>query len=792
MRISEKWLREWVSPRLNTRALSERLTLAGLEVGAIEAAGPTLDKVVVGEVRAVEHHPNAAHLHVCQVATGGKTILQIVCGAPNVAVGQRVPTALIGARLPNGTSLAQTEIRGIESRGMLCSAADLGLADDSDGLLVLDPRTPVGRSIHETLSLDDTILEIDLTPNRADCLSIAGVAREVAVLTGAKFKAPKFPAIRAKSQRRINISLKAPVDCPRYIGRIIENVNAKAVTPIWMRERLRRGGIRSIHPIVDVTNYVMLELGQPLHAFDLDRLSKGVVVRAARANEPIHLLDGTERKLEAGTLVIADANEPVAIAGIMGGTNSAVSDSTENILLESAYFRPGAIAGRARALGLQTESSHRFERGVDPELQQRAAERGTELILKICGGTAGPVVARTSARHLPRQPAVSLRRQRIVRVLGMALSERQVTSTLQKLGMRVTRNANVWRVGVPSFRFDISREEDLIEELARVHGYDRLPTKLPKIRMDPGSTQSTSLNEGRIRSALIDRDYQEVITYSFVDPNLQSVIEPQVGAIPLRNPIASDLGVMRTSLWAGLLRTLLYNINRQQTRVRIFELGRCFLRVDGVIEQPKRVGGLVYGSALAEQWGSPDRAVDFFDLKGDVEGLLGLGGRAADFHYESGVHPALHPRQCARILDQTRPIGWMGALHPEIAQKMGIPASTGLFELELAAIMQGTAYKYAELSKFPSIRIDLAVIINDETPAQAVMDSVRDVAGKLLVNLELFDEYRGESIDSGRKSLALALTLQDSSRTLKEADVETIRNRVVVALREKLGGELRG
>jgi len=792
MRISEQWLREWVAPRLDTRALADRLTLAGLEVSAIEAAGPTLEKVVVGEVLSVSPHPDADKLRNCTVAIGSKRHLGIVCGAANVAVGQKVPTALVGAKLPNGADIERSEIRGVPSEGMLCSVADLGLADSSDGLWILDSAAPVGKALRDYLALDDSVFEIDLTPNRADCLSVAGIAREVAALSGTALKSRKPKTVRPTSRRRFKISLKAPADGPHYVGRIIENINAQAHTPVWMQERLRRSGIRSIHPVVDVTNYVMLELGQPMHAFDVEQIDGDITVRHSREGEMITLLDGTERKLDAGTLVIADARRPLAIAGIMGGAVSAVSLSTCHILLESAYFRPGAIAGRARSLGIQTESSHRFERGVDPALQRRAAERATELILAICGGRAGPICEKKSRRHLPRLAKIILRRDRMKRVLGAAIADKTVERILKNLDLRMTRTAGGWRATVPSFRFDIRREEDLIEEVARVHGYDNLPIRLPSSAIAPNVFPETQVSERRLRTAMIDRDFQEVVTYSFVDPALQSLIDPQTTPITLLNPIASDLSVMRTSLWPGLLQTLRYNLNRQQTRVRLFEVGRHFHAGNGGTLQPKAMAGLVYGSALPQQWGVASATVDFFDIKGDVEMLLGLSGRLADFSFERGDHPALHPGQSARIAETGQTVGWVGMLHPNLLQKLDIADTVGLFELDLARIMRAKGYKFSELSKFPSVRCDLAVVVDERMLARTIMDCVQKVAGKLLVNLELFDEYRGEGIDSGRKSLALALTLQDSSRTLKEADVEAIRKGVVSALETKLGARLRG
>ncbi|MFQ6024062.1 MAG: phenylalanine--tRNA ligase subunit beta [Acidiferrobacterales bacterium] len=797
MRISEKWLREWVSPKLDTQALAERLTLAGLEVSGLEPAGPDLKGVVVGEVRSVASLAQAERLKLCTVDIGKpfrgkKRILDIVCGAPNVVVGMKAPVALPGITLPDGVTVKEVEIRGTPSAGMLCSAAELGLAESAEGLLVLDPAAPTGQPVADYLALDDTVIDIELTPNRGDCLSVAGVAREVVALTGARLKGPVIKNVPAKSKRRFKIRLQAQRDCPRYVGRAIEGIDPGAVTPIWMIERLRRSGVRSISPVVDVTNYVMLELGQPMHAFDLGKLNGSIRVRHARENETLMLLDGTASKFRSGTLLIADDKGPIALAGIMGGLDSAVGESTRDLFLESAYFHPETIAGHARSLGLQTESSYRFERGVDPELQRKAIERATTLLLDIGGGRPGPVIDEKVQRYLPKRPNVGLRKHKIQQLLGLTLSASRTETILRRLGMRVHKAATGWRVTPPSYRFDIQREVDLVEELVRIHGYENLPSKTPRIAMDSELTSESEIPHERFKQVLVDRDYQEVITYSFVDPNLQSLIEPALEPLRLANPLSADMAAMRVSLWPALLQAIVYNKNRQQERVRLFELGRCFIRRGRDIAQERLLGGAVTGLALPEQWGvNPSRGVDFYDLKGDVEALMQITGRRPEFSFKEGQHPALHPGQAAEIICNGTSVGWLGALHPGFQAKVGLDTPVLVFELQISALKQRKIPQFGEVSKYPAIRRDLAVVVDEETPAQAVLDATARAAGELLVDLQLFDEYRGEGIDSGRKSLALGLTLQDSSRTLKEEVVESVMQHVISSLQSGLGAQLR-
>jgi phenylalanyl-tRNA synthetase beta chain len=793
MRISEQWLREWVSPKLDTEQLAERLTLAGLEVSALEPAGADLKGVVVGRIDSLREHPHADRLKLCSVDIGRRGRLEIVCGARNVVTGMRVPIALPGTKLPNGVHVEKSEIRGEVSMGMLCSALELGLADSAEGILPLGSDASLGQPVRDYLQLNDTIMEIELTPNRGDCLSVAGVAREVAALTATRLKAvhTKVRNIPRTSKRRFNIKLQAEQDCPRYVGRVIEGINSTATTPIWMIERLRRSGVRSISPVVDVTNYVMLELGQPMHAFDLDKLVGGIRVRHAKKNESLTLLDGTRPRIQADTLLIADYKGPVALAGIMGGLDSAVMDKTHNLLLESAYFRPQTIAGHARSLGMQTESSFRFERGVDPYLQRQAMQRATSLLLGVVGGRPGPILEESLTRHVPKRASVILRRRRLTQLLAQELPVSKTQGILTRLGMRVSKRGDGWRVTPPSHRFDIEREEDLVEEVARVYGFENLPSQMPRISMGSRFASENHISAERFKTVLADRDYQEVITYSFVDPALQRLLEPATEPMILRNPISADMAAMRISLWPGLLQAVVYNRNRQQSRLRLFELGRCFVGTGKNLVQELMLGGALMGPVWPEQWGSKPRAVDFYDAKGDLEALLQVTGGRDEFQLQPGQHPALHSGQSAEITKNGANVGWLGALHPEFVAKLDLDDSVFLFQVRISTLQTARIPQFSEVSKFPAIRRDLSFMVDAGVPAQAVLDCAAAAAGELLVNLQLFDEYRGEGIDSGRKSLSLSLTLQDSSRTLKEETIEAIMVRVIDSLEAGLGAELR-
>lgn len=799
MKFSEHWLREWVSPALTSAELSHQVTMAGLEVDSMAPVAPEFKGVVVGEVLAVTPHPDAERLRVCQVNVGnGSPPLSIVCGAANVRAGLRVPAALVGATLPGGMEIKRAKLRGVESLGMLCSAKELGLAEVAEGLMVLPADAPIGTDIRDYLNLNDVTFELGLTPNRGDCLSVAGIAREVAALNRLTVTAPHIADVPATITDTFPITVAAPAACPRYVGRVIKGINPRAETPLWMRERLRRSGVRSISAVVDVTNYVLLELGQPMHAFDLAKLSGGIQVRHAEADEQVSLLDGQRMTLQAGTLLICDAHQPQAMAGIMGGKDSAISDDTETLFLESAFFSQSAVTGQARRYGLHTDSSHRFERGVDPQLPRRAMERATALLLEIVGGQAGSVTEVVSQAHLPARPPVALRAARIQRLLGADIVHGQVTDSLTRLGMQVVDVAGGWQVTPPSFRFDIALEADLIEEVARVVGYTTLPSHHPHGALAIAVQPEAMVSISKLRQLLIDRGYQEAITYSFVDPAMQRRFDPSITPLALANPISAEMAVMRTSLWPGLMQALIYNQNRQQGRIRLFEVGARFIPEGNETKEEKIISGIICGSFAAEQWGEAARPVDFYDIKGDVEAILGLTADVSGFTFTAtpehqGGHAALHPGQSARITrtDNGEPVGWVGAIHPALENELGLTGRVFLFELCLAAIGQARLPRFRELSKYPAIRRDIALIVDEATSAQGVSACITGAAGGLLQEVRLFDVYRGKGVDPGRKSLALGLTWQDSSRTLTDGDIDALMEQVVNKLRVDLGAKLR-
>lgn len=797
MKFSEQWLRTWVNPTVSLEELTAGLTMAGLELDALEPITPALDNVVVGQVVSLNPHPDADKLRVCQVDVGEKNPLTIVCGAANVEADGRYPVALIGAQLPGGLTIKKAKLRGVESSGMLCSAKELSLAEQAEGLLTLPSDAPIGQSIVAYLQLDDHSIELGLTPNRGDCLSVKGIAREVGVLFKTDVHGPETAEIKATITEQFPVAIEAGEHCPRYVGRVIRNINPKAQTPIWMQERLRRSGLRSISPTVDVTNYVLLELGQPMHAFDFDKLRGGIKVKLSSGAEKLELLDGQTIELTTGSLVIADDNGPQALAGIMGGNGTGVTDATSNIFLESAFFAPASIAGRARSYGLHTDSSHRFERGVDPALQRSAIERATQLLLEIVGGEAGPVNEVVSAEHQPRREPIVLRYRRIERVLGRVISKSTIQEILRRLDMTVSEAKEGWMVTAPGFRFDIEREVDLIEELARIYGYNEIPSARPMISGEMVSRPEAHIELENLKQVLVQRGYQEAITYSFVDPTIQQLVDPVAHSIALANPISADLSVMRTSLWPGLLQVARYNLNRQQSRVRIFETGLRFIAEAGDIRQEPMIAGLVTGDQIPHQWGAPERESDFFDIKSDVEALLTLTGHQSGIIFFSQRHTALHPGQSARILwqgeEQQRnlDIGWVGALHPMIEQELGLSQRVYIFELQLDAISTRAIPRYHELSKFPAVNRDLAIVVDETTTAQQVHECIMKAAPEVLNNLMLFDVYRGKGIDSGRKSLAYSLTLQDQGRTLTDVEVEAVTRNIMECLHKELGATLR-
>ena len=792
MLVSEVWLREWVSPKLNTEDLADKLTMAGLEVGSIDAAGELSVKLVVGRIEEIAAHPDADRLRVCKVDVGRARNLTIVCGAANARQGLYTIAALVGAELPTGMKISKAAVRGVTSSGMLCSASELGLEESSSGILELAGTPQPGTLANDVFQLDDNILDLDLTPNRGDCLSIRGVAREVAALTGSRLKKPvKDVEMAVQTRGKLPVKLSASDGCPHYVGRIIRGVDVKAETPLWMKERLRRAGIRSLGPCVDVTNYVMLELGQPMHAFDLDRLDSFIEVRYANGKEKLELLDGTTFKPEKTDLLIADKNGPLALAGVMGGMSSAVSDQTQDIFLESAFFTPEIIAVTSRDHGIRSDSSHRFERGVDFQLQLEAIERASALLTEIAGGLCGPLTDKTISRNMPWKEPISLRRDRLNAILGTDISRRQMVSSLQRLGMQISGKTDRIKVTAPSYRFDISIEADLIEEVARVTGFDKIPEVAPLAHIQSGADEENVLPIRRVQAVMVDRNYQEVITYSFIDSEMHDMFSPGSPAVELENPISSDMSVMRASLWPGLIKTMQYNFNRQVRDLKLFETGRTFVQKGKNLLQHRYFSGLLTGDAEIKSWLGSKRAVDFFDLKGDVEALISLTNRESALTFASFEHPVLHPGQSAVIKDGKETVGFLGRLHPAIESTLDLEQAVYLFEIRLDSLLESKVPDYRDFSRFPAVQRDIALVIASNIPSIDVMKSLKRHAGDLLVKLELFDQYQGEHIDFGKKSLAFTLTLQHSSRTLTDTETENLMQVVILGVQADLDAQLR-
>jgi phenylalanyl-tRNA synthetase beta chain len=792
MIVSYQWLCEWVSPPGDITDLCDSLTMAGLEVSSTDSVPLVSDRVVVGEVMTVEVLPEHAGLHLCRVDTGHARSRKIVCGADNVYAGMKTAVALPGAKLGKAGPIKQRSIAGVPSSGMLCSSQELGLDDNSNGILWLDDDAALGRSLNSHLGLGDVLLDIELTPNRGDCLSIAGIAREVSALTGVALTPPIVPTTRARHRQSIPIVLENPEDCPRWVGRILTELNPTARSPDFIRERLRRCGIRSIGLVVDVTNYVMLEYGQPMHAFRLDRIDRGIRVRRTQPGERLTLLDQQRVALATGTLVIADETEAIAIAGVMGGLDTAVSNNTQQVLLEAAYFRPGAIAQRARQMGLQTDAVYRFERGVDPQLQKQAISRATELLGLFADAQAGPVCEALVREHLPLRRRIRLRRERLDRILGTRLAARLVKRGLESLQMDVRVNGSDWLVRPPSYRLDVSYEHDLIEEVARVNNFETLPTHLPHTQALRDSTPEKNLPVTVLEDLLVARGYQEVITYSFVDSRAQKLISPKPTPITLRNPIAENMDVMRTSLWPGLLETLVRNLRRQEHRIRIFELGRVFSLQRGKSIERSCIGGAILGPAFANQWDGTRPDVDFFDVKGDIEALLAFGG----IHHVSQwcsarTVAALHPGESAEIRLHNKPIGLAGKLHPDLAEHYDLDQPVYLFELDLEQLRTRNIPHYESVSRFPTLSRDLSVVVSGEITASQVAREILTAGGGYLSRIEVFDVYKGKGIESTQKSLSFALTLQSSSRNLTDGEIDRQIDKIVDAIRKNLGGTLR-
>lgn len=782
MRISVQWLRERVDTGDDIAALSHALTMAGLEIEANEPAAPEIAGVIVAEVVSIERHPDAEKLNVCRVHTG-KDHVQIVCGASNVRAGMRAPLAQIGAKLPNGMDIKQAKLRGVESFGMLCSAKELGLSDDATGLMELPADMQVGADINDALMLKDRVLTINLTPNRGDCMSMRGVAREVGAVRGVTVREPDVKAVPASITDRIAVKLAADAACPKFAARVIRGVRGNAISPLWLRERLRRAGLRPINAIVDITNYVMLEFGQPMHAYDRKHVQGGITVRLAAENEILTLLDGREIALKSDVLVIADDAQALGLAGVMGGQGSSISDATTDVVLEVAHFSPDAIAGRGRRYGLITDASQRFERGVDPALPERVIEYATQLIQAHAGGAAGPVtLAVGAAASLTDIP---LRLARIHRVLGVEIPAHTVTQFLQHLGAKVEQSGDSWSVTPPSWRFDLRIEEDLIEEVARLYGYDRIAAVEGVGGQPLMAWTETAIRADRIADALADRGYQESITYSFTEDKLQNLLFNNEKAAALTNPISAELAVMRVSLWPGLAQAARANLRRQQARVRLFEIGRKFV-AGGEIEV---VAGIAIGAAQPEQWDAVNAKADFFDIKADIESLLVLTGGA--FQFQSAANPALHPGQSAQILRDGQPVGWLGALHPSVTKDLDLTYPVFVFELDIQKAFAAAIPEFKEISIFPAIRRDLAVIVDESVTSQALEQAVRTSAGSLLSDVFVLSVYRGEQIGNNKKSMALGLNLQDTSRTLNDADADQLMTRVVESLQHQFGAVIR-
>ncbi|MDP4536719.1 phenylalanine--tRNA ligase subunit beta [Alkalimonas collagenimarina] len=794
MKFSESWLREWINPAIGSEELADQLSMAGLEVDGITPVAGSFHGVVVGEVVECGQHPDADKLQVTKVNVGDDELLDIVCGAKNCRLGLKVAVAKVGAVLPGDFKIKKAKLRGQPSMGMLCSLSELGMAEDSDGILELPEAAPVGQDIRQLLQLDDRTIEVDLTPNRADCLGILGLAREVAVLNAMDFQSADYPAVAASHQEQRQITLVAPEACPRYLGRVIRNINPDVSSPLWLVEKLRRCGVRSIDPVVDVTNFVLLELGHPMHAFDLAKLEGDIQVRYAAEAEKLVLLDGEEVTLQTNTLVIADAEKALAMAGIFGGLHSGVTEHSRDIFLESAFFSPDIMAGKARQYGLHTDASHRYERGVDAKLQRTAMERATALLLDIVGGEAGPVVEAVSEAHVPSAQTIELKAAHLHRLLGIEIDGETVQRILQQLGLQVSSLPDGWSVSTPSWRFDLAIAEDLIEEVARVYGYNNIPNEAPQASLTMRQFDESEIAVNRLRQLLVDRGYQEAITYSFVDPKVQGILHPDTEALLLPNPISSDMSAMRLSTWPGLLQTVLYNQNRQQLQLRLFEYGLKFIpdqHAENGVRQVPVVGGILVGGLGQGQWNQDERPYDFFDAKGDVEALLTMTSEASRFDFVPDEHVALHPGQSAAIRLGEQHVGWLGALHPEAERKLGVKGKSFLFELELDALGGRQIAQATELSRYPANRRDLALVVKSNVRFADILAIIKKVGGNQLVDLKLFDVYSGQGVADGFKSLAIALTLQDSARTLEDKDIQLVVDQVVSALKDEFNATLR-
>ena len=794
MRVSENWLREWVNPPANTQQLADTLTMAGLEVDFIEPAAERFLGVVVAKVIEVKEHPNAKKLRICKVDDGSGEIYSVICGASNVREGLVVAFAKVGAVLAENFTIEAKSIRDVDSYGMLCSAAELGLVESSEGILELPESFKLGMDVYKSLELDDSIIDIDLTPNRSDCLSMLGVAREVSALYNIPIQnSESLKEIDCSVETLFPVEIEAKTECPQYLGRVIEGVSSDAQSPMWMQEKLRRAGIRPINAIIDITNFVMLELGQPMHAFDLKKLDSKIVVRFSKPPEVLTLLDGQEVTLTSDDLVIADKKNPIALAGIMGGLNTAVEEHTNTIFLECATFKPETILGKARQFGLHTDSSHRFERGVDPELAKKAMQRATQLIIEHVGGVAGPVISKLNNSALPKPKQINLDHSKVEKLLGIKISITEIDSLLNRLNCNVYVDGEILHVGPPSYRFDLTIDVDLIEEIARLVGYENIPAQVKAIT---SSQKMPETNVGKLvlmKQALVSQNYHEVITFSFVDQAIESQLNPGHHGKSLANPISQELSVMRSSIWPGLIKVAQYNLNRQQMRIRIFEHGLRFLQTDRELLQIPVLSGLISGDDYPEQWGTKPRKVDFFDIKGDVERLLAIASLPS-YHqsFEKLNDPALHPGQAANVLLGNKIIGRLGCLHPSIQHALDLSQSVFLFELHLNDLLgQSGKTIFKPLSKYPSIRRDITLIVDEDVSAADIRSNIEQIEIPYLQNTDIFSVYTGKGISEFKKSISLGLILQEFSRTLTDKEIEQTISLIISQLKEKVGAEIR-
>ena len=811
MKFSESWLREWVNPALSSDDLAHQITMAGLEVDGVDPVAGEFTGVVIGEVVECGQHPDADKLQVTKISLGDYSsstiekgeLLDIVCGAKNCRLGLKVAVATVGAILPGDFKIKKAKLRGVPSFGMLCSESEIGLAEDSDGIMELASDAPLGTCVREYLDLNDVTIDVDLTANRGDCLGLKGLAREVGVLNSLAVTEPTITKITPTIDDALTINIEANEACPRYLGRVIKGINPNAQTPLWMIEKLRRCGTRAIDPVVDVTNYVLLELGHPMHAFDLAKIDGGINVRFANKEEKLTLLDENEVTLKESTLVIADTGvddngKALAMAGIFGGLDSGVTSNSTDIFLESAFFSPLAILGKARQYGLHTDASHRYERGIDPTLQHDAIERATELLLEIVGGQAGPVVEAKSDADIPKEKNVSLRRQKLDSRIGHHIEDVKVSGILTRLGFTVTDSGEgtdkVWQVVVPAYRFDIKIEVDLIEEVARIYGYNNIPNIAPKATLKMVDNQESKLALSTLKQTLVNRDYQEAITYSFVDPKVQALLHPEEAVMTLPHPISSEMSVMRLSLWTGLLQAMSYNQNRQQGRVRLFETGLRFVpdeHAENGVRQENMLAGVISGLRVDEHWDMEKAATDFYDIKSDVEALLALTSHEQAYEFSKAEVAALHPGQTAKITKNGKYVGCIGTLHPELERKLSLNGRTLVFELKLSDVLVQKIPEASDISRFPANRRDLAIVVKEDVDAKKVLQLIEKVGGNYLIDLNLFDVYRGQGINDGFKSLAIALVLQDNSKTLEEKDITDVIDRVVETLKSELNASLR-